>query len=475
MGGQTVCETLHIRLCIIFAMMPYLFALATQIRVETFQQLNGSSHVKSAEEHFEEAFEEQGYYLQQLFLQYGNNGTLSYEGLQKLLGSLGLGEVSILEIRHGGTKASSQSSSHSHSDEELPPKTTVGTPITDFESVLSGSPEESVHPEYFPLPGLRTKLEESVSLLSDHHTEKHLHGNCLNVTQLLWNFGLGQASHITPAHFTFLCPALLYQIDSGVCLRHTEDLSQTDSVHWGFLRGWASLALLVISLPSLLALGLAPLLRPPVVQIILCPMSGLAASVNHHNEHKDAVLKGLSVLGGLYLLFIFESLLGLKQHFKSLKKRTSDEESARELDALQGTPSDHGHSHGPGQMSSLTGGLSTSIAVFCHELPHELGDLTVLLAAGWPLRRLALFSGLSALLGFVGMFSGTALGSRWVSVSPWILSLTAGMPAMLHRATGGSQPFKYFFLQALGLLMGAALMVCIALFEERITDSLGEA
>ncbi len=24
--------------------------------------------------------------------------------------------------------------------------------------------------------------------------------------------------------------------------------------------------------------------------------------------------------------------------------------------------------------SSLTGGLSTSIAVFCHELPHELGQ-----------------------------------------------------------------------------------------------------
>ena len=26
--------------------------------------------------------------------------------------------------------------------------------------------------------------------------------------------------------------------------------------------------------------------------------------------------------------------------------------------------------------SSLTGGLSTSIAVFCHELPHELGQFT---------------------------------------------------------------------------------------------------
>lgn len=60
---------------------------------------------------------------------------------------------------------------------------------------------------------------------------------CLNVTQLLWNFGLGQAAHITPAHFTFLCPALLYQIDSRVCLRHTEVNGQANRSSEGFLRG----------------------------------------------------------------------------------------------------------------------------------------------------------------------------------------------------------------------------------------------
>lgn len=27
--------------------------------------------------------------------------------------------------------------------------------------------------------------------------------------------------------------------------------------------------------------------------------------------------------------------------------------------------------------SGLTGGISTSIAVFCHELPHELGNMTL--------------------------------------------------------------------------------------------------
>lgn len=131
---------------------------------------------------------------------------------------------------------------------------------------------------------------------------------CLNVTQLLWNFGLGQASHITPAHFTFLCPALLFQIDSGVCLQHTEEQSQgsntsflrglcengfcqvRSSVNFAFVfmidqvkqshfisaLGWASLALFVISLPSLVALGLAPLLQPSILQIFLCPMAGMA-------------------------------------------------------------------------------------------------------------------------------------------------------------------------------------------------------
>ncbi|XP_059384151.1 zinc transporter ZIP5-like [Carassius carassius] len=530
--------------CLISVMIPAVLVLATY-QVDKLRKSNESTQVKSTQEHLEEAFEEQGYYLQRLFLQYGDNGTLTYEGLQELLGSLGLGEVSVLEIRHGGVKHSSQPQSHSHlhDDDHHYQRTTNSPPLKEnphIKSVLSGSPAEWGQSDYFPHPGLRHKLEESVSTLSDHPTEKHLHGNCLNVTQLLWNFGLGQASHITPAHFTFLCPALLYQIDSGVCLQHTEEQSQGSKTSEGFLRalGWASLALFVISLPSLVALGLAPLLQPSVLQIFLCPMAGMAvgtlcgdallhllphAIFSQHTEHQDAVFKGLSVLGGLYFLFVFESLLGLKQHFKNLKKRKHDAESGRVLDALQGTSSanqnessGHGHSHvqtGSGKKSirsmawmvvmgdgihnltdglaigvafsqSLTGGLSTTIAVFCHELPHELGDLAVLLAAGWPVRRLAVFSVISALLGFVGVFTGTALGNQWATHSPWILTITTGvflyvaladmMPEMLHGDAGSLSPLKRFLLQSLGLLVGGAIMLCIALFEDHIAFSLGE-
>ncbi|KAK7129155.1 hypothetical protein R3I94_017384 [Phoxinus phoxinus] len=551
MDGQIVWTTLSLKLllyhCMISVMIPPFLILATHAQVDEVKKLNESTQVKSTQEQLEEAFEEQGYYLQRLFLQYGDNETLTYEGLQKLLGSLGLGEVSVLEIQHGGVKHSSQTLSHSHShdDHHHHPKTTNSPPLKESprphnKAVLSGSPAEWGHSDYFPNPGLRHKVEESVSPLSIHPTEKHLHGNCLNVTQLLWNFGLGQASHITPAHFTFLCPALLYQIDTRVCLRHTEDQSQGSKTSGGFLRalGWASLALFVISLPSLVALGLAPLLQPSILQIFLCPMAGMAvgtlcgdallhllphAIFSQHTAHQDAVFKGLSVLGGLYLLFVFESLLGIKQHFKILKKRRHNVESGRELDALQGSSlanqnesSGHGHSHGqpgPGKTGirsmawmvvmgdgihnltdglaigvafsqSLTGGLSTTIAVFCHELPHELGDLAVLLAAGWPVRRLAVFSAISALLGFLGVFTGTALGNQWATHSPWILTVTAGvflyvaladmMPEMLHGDAGSLSPLKRFLLQSLGLLIGGAIMLCIALFEDHIAISLGE-
>ncbi|XP_072553530.1 zinc transporter ZIP5 [Salminus brasiliensis] len=511
-------------------------------------EVEGDLQDISEQEHLDEAFEEQGYYLQRLFLEYGSNGTLTYEGLQKLLGSLGLGEVSVLEIRHGVTKHSPPGLSHSHPhsyvDHHHPHQPSSMAPVNKVSQPGSDTmPDAKIKSgERDPSQFTEETLQEGLSLLSNHLTKKHTHENCLNVTQLLWNFGLGQASHITPAHFTFLCPALLYQIDSGVCLRHTESSTEEAKNSVAFLKalGWASLALFVISLPSLLALGLAPLLPPSSLHTFLCPMAAMAvgtlcgdallhllphANSGPHSDHQGAVLKGLSVLGGLFLLFVFESVVGLRQHYKKSRKKTPDAEVVQELEALEGSSapehtvrsdSGHGHSHaapahgssGLGSVAwmvvmgdgihnltdglaigvafsqSLTGGLSTTIAVFCHELPHELGDLAVLLAAGWPVRRLAVFSMLSALLGYVGVLGGTAMGHQWAQHSPWILTVTAGvflyvaladmMPEMLHGDRGPMGPVKCFLLQCVGLLAGGAIMLCIALFEEDIAVSMGD-
>ncbi|KAM5280149.1 zinc transporter ZIP10 [Ctenodactylus gundi] len=132
--------------------------------------------------------------------------------------------------------------------------------------------------------------------------------------------------------------------------------------------------------------------------------------------------------------------------------------------------------------AGLTGGISTSIAVFCHELPHELGDFAVLLKAGMTVKQAIVYNLLSAMMAYVGMLIGTAVGQYANNITLWIFAITAGMflyvalvdmlPEMLH-GDGDSEehgfcPVGQFILQNLGLLFGFAIMLVIALYEDKI-------
>ncbi|XP_041097428.1 zinc transporter ZIP10 isoform X2 [Polyodon spathula] len=568
----------------------------------------------------EEAIEEQGYYLRRLFLQYGDNETLSFRGLQRLLGSLGLGEVSVLEISHEGRghdhvlhldmlEVQENKHTHSHTAHEHDGTPSQGTERMDppgeppLQDTASSQPPETprMKPGQSPDPVRVWRREGSAAVhpgipgdqwrsgtggfenwfLSDHPAEDHLHGNCLNMSQLLVNFGLDEAEAITPALFTYLCPALLYQIDSRVCIHHRDELDvraleKRASFLWALL--WSSVALTVISMPSLLALSLVPLLTSSIFRSLLSFLVALAVgtlcgdALLHLLPHaqqgsqeegqagsgvEDSVLKGLCVLGGIYLLFTIESTMGLRQHKGrgERSRQASEQEPAhshqqgeldlkllerrgqQDADLLSGAPLDqegrsagrtlrregsqgsrtaettphsHSHSHsvqglkeaGIGSLAwmvimgdglhnftdglaigaafsqGVVGGLSTSVAVFCHELPHELGDFAVLLQAGMPLRRVLLVSLLSAVLGFLGMLVGVGLSQQSHEVTPWIFALTAGMflyvalvdmlPEMLRGESSSQGKPKRLLLQHLGLLLGGAVMLCIAVFEDKI-------
>uniref|UniRef100_A0A1A7YGH6 Solute carrier family 39 (Zinc transporter), member 10 n=1 Tax=Iconisemion striatum TaxID=60296 RepID=A0A1A7YGH6_9TELE len=457
----------------------------------------------------------------------------------------------------------------------------------------------------------------------------HQREECLNLTQLLSYYGLHPEALISPSQFTYLCPALLYQIDSRVCIRHyhqmeveQEALESVSSV-WVWMWGFVSIT--IISLLSLLGVVLVPILKQSCFKFLLTFLVALAVGTlsgdallhllphsqgqHDHSQHEtnnntdlvtafDGVWKGLTALAGIYLLFIIEHCIGMFKHYKdqrgvkkvseegkigrklsdhklnrrsdaewlNLKPLNEDPESSAvscdsghnntQLTELQ-TPDSptnktplaltnpqqdqqsptkenghkskkhrhshgHGHSHGGNCHSdqemkdagiasiawmvimgdgmhnfsdglaigaafsaNLTGGISTSVAVFCHELPHELGDFAVLLKAGMSVKQAIVYNLLSALMAYVGMIIGTAVGQYTHNVTNWIFAITAGMflyvalvdmlPEMLH---GDSEEHKrchlgHFILQNVGMLTGFSIMLLIAIFEDRIVFDFG--
>ncbi|XP_025020931.1 zinc transporter ZIP5 isoform X2 [Python bivittatus] len=579
----------------------------------------------------EDATQEQGYYLQQLFRQYGENGTLSFEGLTRLLLSLGLGKVQVVEIEHeelGHGHVSHldilevQENKHLHSHSALDHLSkTEPRAKTQAESVTPSSPgfsplDHTIRAPVSPaLHGVSHVLKPSsgqgpehsgkgkeesafvpsrskLSLLEgvialDHSVFNHLHEDCLNVSQLLVNFGLNTVSKITPEQFTLLCPALLYQIDSRVCIQHLDDVTfdMAGSSLWNGL-GWGFLAITLTSVPSALAIVLVPLLSREIFQFLLTFLVALAvgtlcgdallhlwphaqAQASSHgllSSEEDGILKGLCVLGGIYFLFLIENLMGTLNQVRAKRKgaagkqpkqsptkvdendveRTSQDSPGAEFQSLRVPEEDtgnvydeaqdcsiqihnseghgtslekqteeihhHGHSHSPAGTlragiadiawmvilgdgvhnftdglaigaafsDGLSSGLSTTLAVFCHELPHELGDCAVLLRAGMSLRWVLLFNLLSAFLAYWGTVLGTIVSQTTSQVTPWIFATTAGvflyvaladmLPEMLqrHPTSSNKRSFTHFVLQNLGFLTGGGLMLCIALFEEHI-------
>ncbi|XP_073519842.1 zinc transporter ZIP5 [Phyllobates terribilis] len=567
-----------------------------QVRRTEFQ--NGS--------YLEEAEEEQGYYLKQLFHLYGENDTLTYEGLTLLLKNLGLGEVQVVQIQHrelGHDHVSHldildvQEKKHSHVHSAREHQSVLSSPEeTQYNSSVSERSDTS-YKRNVPYPvteapettkttvhdrkrvnvkRLQTQWQPTdilQHLLHLNHSEKtHQHEDCLNVTQLLLNFGLGWVSEITPQQFTLLCPALLYQIDSRVCIHHNDHLSpESTNSQQSLLKvlGWGALAITIISAPSVLAVACVPLLRRHLFRHFLRFLVALAVGTlcgdallhllphaqedpsedrNHSGSHSlDPVFKGLCVLGGIYIFFLVENLMGLMRQSRKSKKKSHQvkpqvqeegctpvlwelrhpigpefceenipadgceerhkEEAAVPEPSGEMTHSHHGHSHsasgggiaeivwmillgdgihnftdglaiGAAFSGSFSSGLSTTVAVFCHELPHELGDFAVLLQTGVRMRKVLFFSLMSALLSYLGMVAGAIASQHSNQVTPWIFSATAGiflyvalvdmLPQMLYRKASDHCQGTDCILHSIGFLLGCGIMLCIALFQDQM-------
>jgi zinc transporter 7 len=75
-------------------------------------------------------------------------------------------------------------------------------------------------------------------------------------------------------------------------------------------------------------------------------------------------------------------------------------------------------------MESPISGMTTTIAVFFHEIPHELGDIAILLQSGYTTSQAMLFQLLTALGAILGVFVAHSLGST--SMSAYMTPFAAG-------------------------------------------------
>nr|XP_037855894.1 zinc transporter ZIP4 [Chlorocebus sabaeus] len=126
--------------------------------------------------------------------------------------------------------------------------------------------------------------------------------------------------------------------------------------------------------------------------------------------------------------------------------------------------------------SSWKTGLATSLAVFCHELPHELGDFAALLHAGLSVRQALLVNLASALTAFAGLYVALAVGVGEES-EVWILAVATGLflyvalcdmlPAILK--VRDPRPWLLFLLHNVGLLGGWTVLLLLSLYEDDIT------
>ncbi|XP_052439691.1 zinc transporter ZIP4-like isoform X2 [Carassius gibelio] len=245
---------------------------------------------------------------------------------------------------------------------------------------------------------------------------------------------------------------------------------------------------------------------------------------SHEEENLDYIYKPLVVIGGIYVFFLMESIFAIitrhghhhdgesdpHNHSKVLQmfqsRRTQrNNNSASQDELVDGqnneksllepisstrekrllpfmiTIGDGIHNFADGLAMgaafsvSWRSGLATSLAVLCHELPHELGDFAILLHCGLSVRKALLLNVGSALTSFIGLYIALSVSTQTIA-EEWISAITAGfflyialadmLPSMIH--VDSKKPWLIFLLQNLGLLTGWGILLLLSLYEDQI-------
>ncbi|XP_004930976.1 zinc transporter ZIP10 [Bombyx mori] len=429
------------------------------------------------------------YFIDKIFNKYGDKGIITFEGFEHLLASLGLGGRVF------------------NSPHDLALHRINGTfrPLHDTLHRHRRSPPEI---------SSTTILQKS----------------CLSPREILEVYGMENEPGvitIRPKTFLEMCPALVYQLDQRSCYKTEVSPPKLDKI-WTWI--YATLAILVISATGLLGVAIVPLLKSKIFSHILHFLVAVAVGTlcgdallhllphalkshgppSEPQDETEVVLKCSVTFITILFFYTVEAIMqtvnGGHAHshdqnkgIEEIKTDSTKQIEPIELGAMMpGSPPPpierpmsstalmvivgdglHNLTDGLAIGAAFSGdpvtGFATALAVFCHELPHELGDFAVLLRSGMSIKRALYYNLLSSVLSFMGMAGGIWLAEDHESASQWIYAATAGtffyialadlVPEINENNKGKS---VNLLLAVMGFLAGGVIMLLIALHEDSI-------
>ncbi|XP_033734016.1 zinc transporter ZIP14-like [Pecten maximus] len=231
--------------------------------------------------------------------------------------------------------------------------------------------------------------------------------------------------------------------------------------------------------------------------LVLIPESlGIAGDDGPVPQYK---WKLITAIGGIYVFYLIERCISWRAKLKKKNKEISLSES----ETLQNN-NVHSHSHGDdggvatvawtlllgdalhnfsdglamgaAYTENVALGISVSLAVLTEELPHELGDIAILLHSGMTIKRALFLNFLAAVVIYLGLIIGIVVGEN-TDANTYIFAFAGGLfvyialadmiPEMNNQAMdaeklGQDSTGIVFFLQNLGLLVGFAIVILIA-------------
>lgn len=207
---------------------------------------------------------------------------------------------------------------------------------------------------------------------------------------------------------------------------------------------------------------------------------------DHDHSHSIGLEVILKVLTGIVVFWLLEVFIySLKSNSKPSGKNKIDKAKKKKNDDYE-----HKHIHASGILNLIADflhnftdglaigaafisgsklGLSTTFAIFLHEVPHEIGDYAILMQSGFSKTQAIWLQAVTA----IGAVSGTCLslylGSLNEKANAWLLPFTAGgfiYIALVHLIPQlKNSSFKQRIVELLCISIGVMIMYMMAWLE----------